>query len=89
MRTTCIYICGPTSVLVYVKPLEDGSKAVGIFNLSDRSQNARISFTALHIVGPQLLRDLWRQKDLGLMADCYDASIARHGVVMLKFVPQR
>ena len=32
----------------------------------------------------ELLRDLWRQKELGTFADAFKASVPRHGVVLIR-----
>jgi alpha-galactosidase len=45
---------------------------------------ATISWSDLQLNGPQQVRDLWRQKDLGQFAEKYTATIPFHGVVMLK-----
>ena len=50
--------------VIYVKHLEDGAMAVGLFNKT--LEPAKIGFTLkqLGIRGTQVVRDLWRQKDL-------------------------
>ena len=47
---------------VLVKDLEDGSKAVGLFNLSPLPRTISISWTDLGINKKQTARDLWRQR---------------------------
>ncbi len=47
-------------------------------------QNVTANWTDLGINGNQTVRDLWRQKDLGRFKDKFTASVARHGVVMVK-----
>ncbi len=69
---------------VWAKTLEDGSRAVGLFNLSEEEQPVQISWHALELAGPQQVRDLWRQQDLGTMADGFQAPVARHGCVLLR-----
>lgn len=74
-------------LVIYAKPLEDGSMAVGLFNKG--MEPAEISFTlkSLGIRGKQTIRDLWRQKDLTETSDAYTATVSPHGVVLLKIAP--
>ena len=53
--------------VAYVKPMEDGSMAVGLFNLGPAETTVAIKWADLRIdEGKQMtVRDLWRQKDLG------------------------
>jgi hypothetical protein len=74
---------------VWTKDLMDGSKAIGIFNLSDSVINATINFSDLKLTATQKLRDIWRQKDLGVVSQHYSVSIASHGVLLLKATTAR
>jgi alpha-galactosidase len=69
---------------VLVKELEDGSKAVGLFNLDEVPARLAISWTDLGISGKQEVRDLWRQKNLGKFYQEYDVKVPRHGVALVK-----
>ncbi|WEK33941.1 MAG: putative Ig domain-containing protein [Candidatus Pseudobacter hemicellulosilyticus] len=69
---------------VWVKQLEDGSYAVGIFNLSKEDRTQTIEWAALELPGKVSLRDLWRQKDLGISDGRYEVKVPSHGVVLLK-----
>jgi len=71
-------------IQVWTKDLEDGSKAIGIFNLSDSATHASIDLASLKLAPKQKLRDLWRQKDLGVISQTYTAFIASHGVILLR-----
>jgi alpha-galactosidase len=70
--------------VVMVKDLEDGSKAVGLFNLTEGDLNINANWAALKVSGQQKVRDLWRQKDLGTFADGFESSVPPHGVVLVK-----
>jgi hypothetical protein len=70
---------------IYTKRLEDGSKAVGLFNLSAGELNMKCNWRDLQVVGNQLIRDVWRQKDLGIFENSYETKVPAHGVVLLKF----
>ena len=69
---------------VWAKTLEDGSKAVGLFNLGEEEKPVRISWHDLELSGPLHVRDLWRQQDLGIQEDAFQATVPRHGVVLIK-----
>jgi alpha-galactosidase len=66
------------------KPLEDGSVAVGLFNLSDGSRKITASLTDLGLNGNWKARDLWRQKELGAVPGEFSAEVPRHGVIMVR-----
>jgi alpha-galactosidase len=70
--------------LVLVKELEDGSKAVGLFNLTEDSANLSVSWADLGLSGKQHVRDLWRQKDLGKFNQEFQAEVPRHGVILVR-----
>lgn len=69
---------------VWAKPLEDGSLAVGLFNLDEWESPVTVTWKELKIEGERTVRDLWRQKDLGKMSDKFQAVVPRHGVVLVK-----
>ena len=50
--------------LVLAKPMEDGSLAVGLFNLGEEPRRLSVSWEELGLRGPQRTRDLWRQQDI-------------------------
>jgi len=69
---------------VMAKDLEDGSKAVGLFNPGDEgAKQVVLNWTDLKITGKYIVRDLWRQKDLGTFDGEFKADVAQHGVVMI------
>jgi alpha-galactosidase len=72
------------SELVLSKPMEDGSTAVGLFNLGPKAARLSVSWPELGLSGPQRVRDLWRQKDLSNARDSYEAQVPRHGVSMVR-----
>jgi alpha-galactosidase len=73
---------------VYVKPLEDGSLAVGLFNLGAQNAEVTASWADLKISGRQRVRNLWTQKDIGTYEDSFRSSVASHGVVFLRLFPE-
>jgi alpha-galactosidase len=69
---------------VWVKDMEDGSKAVGLFNRGEMEASVTAQWRALGLTGKQNVRDLWRQRDLGLFDSEFVAKIPRHGVVLVR-----
>lgn len=67
-----------------VKNLADGSKAVGLFNRGKAAAEITVSWADLKVTGKQSVRDLWRQKDLGICQQKYSTQVAAQGVVMVK-----
>jgi len=70
--------------LVYVKELQDGSKAVGIFNISDKFQTITLNWSDLGISGHTKVRDVWRQKYLITGNEVFKAVVPTHGVVLVR-----
>ncbi|MFA5817275.1 MAG: putative Ig domain-containing protein [Bacteroidales bacterium] len=69
---------------VWSKQLEDGSRAVGIFNLGEESQKYELDLNKLGLSGSQVVRDLWRQKEIGTFSGKFGAVVPSHGVVMIR-----
>jgi alpha-galactosidase len=70
--------------LILAKPMEDGSLAVGLFNLGELPREIAVEWSLLGIQGGHNVRDLWRQADLGVFADRFAAEVPRHGVALLR-----
>jgi alpha-galactosidase len=66
------------------KPLEDGSVAVGLFNLSESPKTIAVDLTDLGIKGRRDVRDLWRQKEIGNVSDRLSAVVPVHGVILVR-----
>ncbi len=75
--------------LVLVKDLEDGSKAVGLFNLSPLPTKLRVTWDEIGLSGRQPIRDLWRQRDLGELDGNFEIEIPRHGVSLVRIGQSR
>ena len=69
---------------VWAKDLEDGSKAVGLFNRGEDEATITAKWSELGLGGRRLVRDLWRQKDLGNFTDEFQVAVPRHGVVLIR-----
>jgi alpha-galactosidase len=69
---------------VWAKNLEDGSKAVGLFNRSECESTVSVRWADLGIHGRRFVRDLWRQENLGKFDSQFSATVPRHGVVLVR-----
>jgi len=69
---------------IWVKDLEDGSKAIGLFNRGEAETEVIARWPELGLTGKQIVRDLWRQKDLGTCEREFTALVPRHGVVFVR-----
>ena len=69
----------------WVKPLADGSVAVGVVNMGSAPAQATVSAMDLGLNGTvKSARDLWRQKAVRFSNGTYKASVPPHGVLLLK-----
>ncbi|MCX6343517.1 MAG: NPCBM/NEW2 domain-containing protein [Armatimonadetes bacterium] len=69
---------------VWAKDMEDGSKVVGLFNTTFFPAKVTVKWSDLGLSGSKRVRDLWRQKDLGVVDGEFSATIPRHGVVLAR-----
>ena len=69
---------------VWVKPLADGSKAVGLFNRGESVMPVTAYFRDVGVGDTASLRDLWEKRDLGAFKSSFTAQVPRHGVVLIK-----
>jgi alpha-galactosidase len=69
---------------VWSKPMEDGSIAVGLFNRGQTKTTITARWSDLHLQGRWIVRDAWRQRDVGTFTDEYTAVVAPHGVALLR-----
>ncbi len=73
--------------LVYAKALEDGSFAVGLFNVGPKEEKVTATWKDVGAAGKCAVRDLWRQKDLGSFATEFSTTVPSHGVVLVRVTP--
>ena len=85
-------------VQIWVKTMEDGSYAVGLFNTDgygttpqsyfnwgdEKVKSFGFDFSKVGLNGKWKLRDVWRQKDLGEFNGTFKTQIPHHGVVLLR-----
>jgi hypothetical protein len=74
---------------VCAKPLADGSRSVGLFNLGNAEAPVTVKWSDLGLSGKQKVRDLWRQQDVGAFNDSYTTPVASHGVVLARVIPAK
>jgi alpha-galactosidase len=69
---------------VWVKDLNDGSKAVGLFNLLTVERAIEFQFVSAGLTGRYNIRDLWRQKDIETAQNEFKINVPAHGVIFIK-----
>lgn len=89
-------------VQIWVKPMADGSQAVGLFHVGDYGKTPQsyfrwgdetptafeLMFGRVELNGKWKLRDVWRQQDLGIFENSFSTEIPYHGVVLLRMTKQ-
>jgi alpha-galactosidase len=86
-EAVCVHTDGDANV--YCKTLEDGSLAVGLFNRGADTRSVTANWADLGLKGKHMVRDVWRQKDLGTFMNKFTATVHGHGVVLLRILPSR
>jgi len=72
---------------VWVKPLADGSKAVGLFNRGESIMPVTAYFRDVGVGEAASVRDLWEKSDLGVYHSSFMAQVPSHGVALIKVKP--
>ena len=87
---------------IWVKNLEDGSKAVGLFSVGDKKKSPAEYFSNkisdskeqivlkasdIGITGKFKVRNIWRQKNLGIYSKEFSVKVPHHGVMLIKITP--
>jgi alpha-galactosidase len=74
---------------IWARPLNDGSRAVILFNRGAAGAEIAVSWQQLsypdHLSAS--VRDLWAHKDLGKFTGSFSSKVPSHGVVMVKVLP--
>ena len=73
---------------ILAKPLEDGSVAVGLFNLTQQPRTLSFDYAEVGASGRQRVRDVWRQKDIGSFANSFKGQVGAHDVLLVKLTPR-
>ena len=69
---------------IWMRDLADGSKAVGLFNKSDKPMNIPVDMKMLSLEGKWALRDVWVQKELGKVYRHFEMKTWSHGARMIR-----
>lgn len=69
---------------IWVKPLWNGDVAIGMFNLRPNSSEITAIFEQIGIQGEFVVRDLWKREDLGVFDKDFRATVAPHGVTLVR-----
>jgi alpha-galactosidase len=84
-----VYKSADGNLQVWSRTLKDGSRAVGLFNLEEMPMRVTAKWSDLGLTGPQVVRDVWSQRDLGTFTGEYTGPLARHGCLLLRLSPAR
>ncbi len=63
--------------------------AVGLFNRTKTASSVTLKWPDIGCRGKQIVRDLWRQKNLGVFEGEFNATVASHGVVLVRIIPAK
>jgi len=80
-------VSSENNIEVWMRPLHDGSVAVGLFNRGDAPAEATFKRSSLppNLAGKKVkARDLWKHEAVTIGADGFTATVPSHGVVLLK-----
>jgi alpha-galactosidase len=80
---------GEGDLKVYAKPLDAGSLAVGLFNTGATGAAVTANWPDLKLTGKQRVRDLWRQKDIGVFTGEFAPVINSHGAGLYRVSPAK
>jgi len=73
---------GPAEV--WMKPMADGSKVVGLFNREQGVLPLTVNFSEIGVTGKAHIRDLWAHKDLGEFTGSFSADVGEHDVMLIR-----
>ncbi len=76
------------TTFLMVKDLADGGKAVGLCNQGKMAAHISVPWSVLGVKGKQIVRDLWREQDLGVYDRDFTAEVPGHGVVLVRVRPK-
>jgi len=85
-----ILVSSAQDLQIFARPLQDGSKAVVLFNRSETNSTISVTWSeiGLSVTTKAMVRDLWTHQNLGVYAGVFSTLVLRHGVVMLRITPK-
>jgi len=75
--------------MIWMSDAPDGGKYVALFNISDGGKAVTLDFALTGIRKKAVIRDLWKQTDLGTFAKKCAITIPAHGAVLLKLASSK
>ncbi|MBN2686277.1 MAG: hypothetical protein JXR40_13435, partial [Pontiellaceae bacterium] len=81
--------------VVYAKTLSDGSYAVAFFNRGANETTINLKWGPWGTLATPdaaerfTIRDLWRQKDIGVFRETFSTKVSPHGVVLVRLIPTK
>ena len=76
------------STEVWARPLANSAWAVALFNRGEADATVSVEWKALQLTAAPKVRDLWAHKNMTANRDSFEATVPKHGVVMLRVMPQ-
>lgn len=74
---------------IMIKNLENGDKALGLFNKGEIETTVSFQWKDDKMTGKYLARNLWRQTNLGIFENEFSANVPRRGVVLIRLIPTK
>lgn len=71
---------------IVIKDLANGDKAVGLFNLKDEEATLTLDWKLAGLDGAKIVRDIWRQKNVGIYKNSFSAQVPSHGVILVRLI---
>lgn len=72
---------------IWARPLANGDVAVGLMNCYPLSRRIALDLQSVCGPGARVVRDAWRQKDLGTFSGLYAAEVPGHATQVLRIRP--
>ena len=72
---------------IWFRPLEDGSAAVGFFNLAESPDELSLDVKDIGLSGSVIVRNLWERRDLGRIRDSFSIDVPAHGAQLVRVRP--
>jgi hypothetical protein len=72
---------------VWLRDLDDGAKAAGLFNRGERAASVTLSWSEAGLSGRLAARDLWRREQRGSFDAELSMPVPPHGAVLLRLSP--
>ena len=78
---------GDHDVRAWVRPLEGGTTAVGLFNLGESAGELELDLAGVGIDRPVRARNLWERRDIGRVHDRLSVPVPAHGAQLVLLAP--